>query len=307
MPIEAIEPQRLYRQISDQLRKLIVDGEFPVGSRLPSERDLSVQLGVSRPSLREALIALEVEGYIEVHMGSGIYVCPPSPAPEGEIDLSTEEGPLELIRARAMLEGEVAYAAAKNAKKAQIDAIEEAFQQMIEHTSAGTNPLEADRLFHIRVAEATGNSVLVGLVTQLFDARLGPLFNRLHSHFDTIEVWNDAIEEHSRVMKALRARDPEMARAAMRRHMDIAFKRYSASLVGQAGLFSKKVVAEKAVKAVKAKVVAKKPAAKESAVKVVAKKSAKSTTVKQTSALKASAKRAPVATPTKRRSARAGS
>jgi hypothetical protein len=178
---------------------------------------------------------------------------------------------------------------------------------MIEHTSAGTNPLEADRLFHIRVAEATGNSVLVGLVTQLFDARLGPLFNRLHSHFDTIEVWNDAIEEHSRVMKALRARDPEMARAAMRRHMDIAFKRYSASLVGQAGLFSKKVVAEKAVKAVKAKVVAKKPAAKESAVKVVAKKSAKSTTVKQTSALKASAKRAPVATPTKRRSARAGS
>ncbi|EJL81233.1 transcriptional regulator [Herbaspirillum sp. CF444] len=305
MPIEAIEPQRLYRQISDQLRKLIVDGEFPVGSRLPSERDLSVQLGVSRPSLREALIALEVEGYIEVHMGSGIYVCPPSPAPEGEIDLSTEEGPLELIRARAMLEGEVAYAAAKNGKKAQIDAIEEAFRQMIEHTSAGTNPLEADRLFHIRVAEATGNSVLVGLVTQLFDARLGPLFNRLHSHFDTIEVWNDAIEEHSRVMKALRARDPEMARAAMRRHMDIAFKRYSASLVGQAGLSSKKVVAEKTSKVAKAKLAVKKPAAKEGVVKVAIRKSAKPATVKKTSAVKAPAKRASVASPPKRRSARA--
>ncbi|MFL9925566.1 FadR/GntR family transcriptional regulator [Herbaspirillum lusitanum] len=235
MPIEAIEPQRLYRQISDQLRKLIVDGEFPVGSRLPSERDLAVQLGVSRPSLREALIALEVEGYIEVHMGSGIYVCPPLPHDEGAIDLSSEEGPLELIRARAMLEGEVAYAAAKNGKKAQIDAIEEAFRQMIENTRAGINPLQADRLFHIRVAEATGNSVLVGLVTQLFDARLGPLFNRLHSHFDNQQVWQEAIEEHSRVIKALRAKDAEAARAGMRRHMDLSFKRYSANLTLQYG------------------------------------------------------------------------
>ncbi|MFL6716655.1 MAG: FadR/GntR family transcriptional regulator, partial [Burkholderiaceae bacterium] len=88
MPIQAIEPQRLYRQISNQLRELIVGGEFPLGSRLPSERDLSVQLGVSRPSLREALIALEVEGYIEVRMGSGIYVCEPPEQPAGGFDLS---------------------------------------------------------------------------------------------------------------------------------------------------------------------------------------------------------------------------
>ncbi len=305
MPIEAIEPQRLYRQISDQLRKLILDGEFPVGSRLPSERDLSVQLGVSRPSLREALIALEVEGYIEVHMGSGIYVCPPSPVPEGEIDLSTQEGPLELIRARAMLEGEVAYAAAKNGKKAQIDAIEEAFQQMIENTSAGSNPLEADRLFHIRVAEATGNSVLVGLVTQLFDARLGPLFDRLHSHFDTIEVWNDAIDEHSRVMKALRARDPEMARQAMRRHMDIAFKRYSASLVGQGvqGGYAAEIKKKKAgpVKQIKAA----KPGVTKTPVKAATvKRVTKPVAAKKTPAPKVAVKRAPVAAPAKRRSAR---
>jgi DNA-binding FadR family transcriptional regulator len=232
MPIETIESQRLYRQISDQLRKLIIDGEFVVGSRLPSERDLALQLGVSRPSLREALIALEVEGYIEVHMGSGIYVCP-LPTPEGEIDLASEEGPLELIRARGMLEGEVAAAAAKNASKAQLDAIEEALQSMVTDTRAGRNPLQSDRLFHIRVAEATGNSVLVGLVAQLFDARLGALFNRLHSHFDHDVVWHEAIEEHGRVMKALRARDPELARAAMRRHMDISFKRYSSSLTDQ--------------------------------------------------------------------------
>jgi DNA-binding FadR family transcriptional regulator len=234
MPIEAIEPQRLYRQISDQLRKLIVDGEFAVGSRLPSERDLALQMGVSRPSLREALIALEVEGHIEVRMGSGIYVCPPA-AMERRIDLSSEEGPLELIRAREMIEGEVAYAAAQHGSKQQIAAVEQAFALMAAHAEAGINPLEADRLFHIRLAEATGNSVLVGLVTQLFDARLGPLFKRLHSHFDGTRVWQEAIEEHGLIMQALRDRNPEAARAAMRRHMDIAFTRYSANLIRQYG------------------------------------------------------------------------
>lgn len=235
MPIEAIEPQRLYRQISDQLRKLIVDGEFAVGSRLPSERDLAVQLGVSRPSLREALIALEVEGHIEVRMGSGIYVCAPPAQRELRHDLSGEEGPLELIRAREMIEGEVAYAAAQLGSKQQIAAVEEAYAMMIAHAEAGTDPLEADRLFHIRLAEATGNSVLVGLVTQLFDARLGPLFERLHSHFDGTRVWQEAIEEHGLILQALRERNPEQARAAMRRHMDIAFTRYSANLIREYG------------------------------------------------------------------------
>ena len=74
MPLHTIEPHRLYRQIAGQLRDLMVEGEFSVGSRLPAERELAQQLGVSRPSVREALIALEVEGIIEVRTGSGIYV-----------------------------------------------------------------------------------------------------------------------------------------------------------------------------------------------------------------------------------------
>ena len=74
MPFQSIEPRRLYRQIADQIRALIKSGEFPAGSRLPPERDLARQLGVSRPSVREALIALEVEGMVEVRIGSGIYV-----------------------------------------------------------------------------------------------------------------------------------------------------------------------------------------------------------------------------------------
>ena len=230
MPIQSIEPQRLYRQISNQLRELIIAGDFLAGSRLPSERDLSVQLGVSRPSLREALIALEVEGYIEVRMGSGIYVCDlPVQAPEG-FDMSGEEGPLEVIKARALVEGEVAATAAKLGKKRHFDAIKEAIDQMEIDALAGIKPIDADRLFHVRVAEATGNSVLAGVVGRMFDLRLGPLFDQLHSHFETPDVWAQAIAEHRKVLEALRARDPERARDAMRHHMDIAYRRLSSSL-----------------------------------------------------------------------------
>jgi DNA-binding FadR family transcriptional regulator len=237
------------------LRALILAGEFPVDSRLPSERDLSVQLGVSRPSLREALIALEVEGYIEVRMGSGIYVCEP-PSPDGGFDLSSEEGPLELIQARAIVEGEVAATAAKVGRKADFDAIEEAIDQMEADARAGNTPIEADALFHVRVAEATGNSVLVGTVRRLFELRLGPLFDQLHSHFETPDVWAQAIAEHREVLKALRAKDPARAKAAMREHMDIAYKRLSSSVTKPPKASSSKPKAEKAAPAKTPKAVA---------------------------------------------------
>ena len=74
MPLQTIEPQRLYRQIAEQLRLRMGQSEFAAGARLPAERDLAKQLGVSRPTVREALIALEVEGWVEVRSGSGVYV-----------------------------------------------------------------------------------------------------------------------------------------------------------------------------------------------------------------------------------------
>ena len=75
MPLQAVDNRRLYRQIADQIAGLIERGEYAVGARLPPERDLAKQLGVSRPSVREALIALEVEGKVEVRVGSGVFVC----------------------------------------------------------------------------------------------------------------------------------------------------------------------------------------------------------------------------------------
>src|SRR3954452_2752056 len=123
MPLQAVEPQRLYRQIAEQLRGLITDGEFTPGSRLPAERDLAKQFGVSRPSVREALIALEVEGWVEVRTGSGVYVQERGSHRNGTAVKvpATEWGPLELIRARRVIEGEIASLAATQAKRKHLD------------------------------------------------------------------------------------------------------------------------------------------------------------------------------------------
>jgi DNA-binding FadR family transcriptional regulator len=227
MPLRSIESRRLYRQIADQLRHLIAAGEFPAGDRLPAERDLAQQLRVSRPSVREALIALEVEGLVEIRGGSGVYVrTKPNgarPAPDGEW------GPLEMIRARALIEREVAAVAAQLATRKHIAAIEEAFASMQEDAAAGNVPLEGDRAFHVAVAEAAGNSVLIDLVQRFWDARDGKLFRQFGDHFESPRSWQAAIEEHRAVLVAIRQHDAKAARQAMQHHMDKAHARFSAS------------------------------------------------------------------------------
>ena len=227
-PLQAVETRRLYRQIADQIAALIDKGEYGVGRRLPPERDLARQLGVSRPSVREALIALEVEGYVEVRVGSGVYVTGPRPETRAA-PLSADSGPFELIRARWLIEGECAALAAKSATRAQVRAMEEALEQMEAERDNGTMPLGADRLFHLRIAEASGNSALALVVRTLWDQRTGPLFLRLEHHFDTPGLWTVAIREHREVLSAIVKKDAPAARAAMRRHMDHAAKRFSGS------------------------------------------------------------------------------
>jgi DNA-binding FadR family transcriptional regulator len=231
MPFQSIEPRRLYRQIAEQIRTLIASGEFPAGARLPPERDLARQLGVSRPSVREALIALEVEGLVEVRIGSGIYVLGPSrriavpgaAANDGE----ATAGPFELLRARYVVEGECAALAAKSAKKIQIAGMEEALDEMQRELAARRQPLGGDRLFHLRIAEATGNGALVAVVKMLWEERAGPLYKQLEHHYDSPELWNAAIAEHRAVLKSIGAHDITGARAAMQRHLNRAYKRFN--------------------------------------------------------------------------------
>jgi DNA-binding FadR family transcriptional regulator len=229
MPFQSIEPRRLYRQIADQIRGLIGAGEFPAGSRLPPERDLAKQLGVSRPSVREALIALEVEGLVEVRIGSGIYVLGPAGRSSGDpaAAAQAEAGPFELLRARYVIESECAALAAKSVRKGQLGAIEAALDQMGRELESQKQPLEGDRLFHLRIAEATGNGALVAVIKMLWDERTGPLYKQLEHHYDSPALWNTAMAEHRAVLKAIASRDARAARAAMQRHLNQAYKRFS--------------------------------------------------------------------------------
>jgi len=144
MPVKSIHNRRLYQQIADQLRGMINRGEYPPGSYLPPERELSQQFGVSRTSLREALIALEVIGLVRVRVGDGVSVVGPEAVgddatgngsdrvldrarhrnpwvldPELGIvaDFDAEIPPYSLLRARRLIEPETAALAAKHAPR----------------------------------------------------------------------------------------------------------------------------------------------------------------------------------------------
>jgi len=227
MPIQSIEPRRLYRQIADQIRTLIRSGEFSAGSRLPPERDLARQLGVSRPSVREGLIALEVEGLVEVRIGSGIYVLDASRNGDGRPEHQALAGPFELLRARWVVEGECAALAARSAKKAQLAAMEESLEMMQKEMEVGMPAVNADRLFHLRVVEGTGNGALVQVVKMLWEERTGPLYKQLEHHYDSPELWDAALSEHRAVVNAIAAHEPAAARAAMQRHLNQSYKRFS--------------------------------------------------------------------------------
>ena len=231
MPLQTLEPQRLYRQIAEQLRALISKGEYKPGERLPAERDLAKQMGVSRPSVREALIALEVEGWVEVRTGSGVFVLERSAKRNGHDTKvpETEWGPLELIRARRVIEGEIAALAAAHAKRKDCTAIHNAIALMQQDTDRGIAPLAGDRAFHTAIAQAAGNTVLVDTVQMFWDARRGPLFERLGDYFESVPSWRTAIGEHEAILAAIRAHDAEGARTAMQAHMDRSHSRFSAS------------------------------------------------------------------------------
>ncbi len=230
MPLQAIEPQRLYRQIAEQLRLLIGKGEFAAGARLPAERDLARQLGVSRPTVREALIALEVQDWVEVRVGSGVYVLDrASRQAANEPIAGAEWGPLELIRARRVVEGETAAIAARLAKRKDLKALEESIQAMTSEAAKGDVPQDGDRAFHTAIVQVGGNSVLTETVQNFYDARRGPIFKRFGGHFENAKSWKAAITEHEAILEAIRAHDPEGARAAMHRHLDNSHKRFSAN------------------------------------------------------------------------------
>jgi DNA-binding FadR family transcriptional regulator len=221
VPLRTVETTRLYRQIAGQIVELIDRGEFSAGSRLPPERELAVLLGVSRTSVREAIIALEIAGRVEVRVGTGIFVkgtrkaLHSSAAPVGD----GGAGPFELLAARAIIEGETAALAARNARKSDIAALRETIVRMRDNADNSIERDAADREFHVRIADATGNGALGYAVAGLWDQRRGDLWARIEAHFHTAALRTRTLADHEAIVDALDARNADAARAAMHRHL----------------------------------------------------------------------------------------
>ena len=227
MPFHSIEPRRLYRQIADQIRTLIKSGEFPAGARLPPERDLAKQLGVSRPSVREALIALEVEGLVEVRIGSGIYVQPRQRGRGARRTRRKRDRSSSCARATSSSPSAPRSPPSPRRSRRSRPSPMRSTEMQREMDVGEHHPLGGDRLFHMRIAEATGNGALVAVVKILWDERTGPLYKQLEHHYDSPALWEAAMAEHRAVLKAIVAKDAPGARAAMQRHLNQAYKRFS--------------------------------------------------------------------------------
>jgi len=225
--VKQVEGRRLYQQIADQIRALIQQGRFRPGTRLPTERELAQQLRVSRPSVREALIALEIEGSVEVRMGAGVYVGKVSDRPASSLADSLGDSPIELMHARVMLEGEVIVQACARMTPQGLADIRQAFEDMRDAIAARRSGLEADRRFHLAIAAMTGNSVIERLVRELYDERHSPLSRKFSAHSENVRrTWVHAVEEHEAILQALEARDALAAQARMRQHLHASAQRW---------------------------------------------------------------------------------
>ncbi|MGX4642642.1 FadR/GntR family transcriptional regulator [Massilia sp. SYSU DXS3249] len=219
----ANEP-RLYRVVSNKIEELIRSENIRPGERLPSERDLALKLGVSRTSLREALIALELGGTVEVRGGSGVYVSEQATAP-AEVP-TAGPGPFEVLAARRLIEVEMAALAAKHASDSAIDAILVAVEEMEQHHEDRSGNEQADRNFHLAIARATGNSAMVGVIEYLWSQR-GSLWHKLKEHFQTEELRQQTLIDHRNIFAAIASHDQAGARTAMRAHLDRVTRTFS--------------------------------------------------------------------------------
>lgn len=220
-----IPERRLYQQIADQIRGLVQNGQFRFGQRLPAERELAQQLGVSRPSLREALIALELDGTVEIRMGSGVYVVPAAER-RAAWSGSMGESPAELMQARATIEGAAIVLACARITPEALATLRQTLDAMAIEIEEGRKPVDQDRQFHLTIATHSGNSVIGRIIGDLFDDRHSPLSAQLREHFETPETWSCALAEHEEILTALEARDGLLAQAMMRMHLEESKRRW---------------------------------------------------------------------------------
>ncbi len=208
---------RLYRKVAEQLAEAIRVGEYPPGTRLPAERRLAERYQVSRPTIREAIIALELAGSVEVKGGSGVYVteASPGPLPARAVDI----GPFEILQARLIFESETAALAAKVISDEELGVLGATLESMVLENEQEQVTENADQEFHLQIAQATHNEAIVAVCKHLWSLR-----NDSSVSARILEKVRQAgsrprIDEHLAIYEAIAARDSEAARLAMREHL----------------------------------------------------------------------------------------
>lgn len=225
MPFHKINPERVADTVMQQIEKLILRGILRPGERLPSERDLSEKMGVSRPSLREAIANLEARGLLATRKGSGVYVADVlgSAFSEPLIQLfaSHEEALFDYISFRRDLEGMAAERAARLASNTDLKVITSVFRKM-EAAHNKRNPAEESALdaeFHMAIVEASHNVFMLHMMRSMFEMlRAGVFYNR-QVMFKVRTTREALLDQHRAIHDALLARQPEQARVAVEDHL----------------------------------------------------------------------------------------
>jgi DNA-binding FadR family transcriptional regulator len=227
-----LEPLRLYRRIAGLISERIDQGIFPIGTLLPPERDLAQQLGVSRTSVREALIALEVAGKVSIRVGHGVQILEATPRPEADADVpDTDIGPIQLMEARRHVELKTAELAATNRTDDNLQRMRQARAYQAA-ASAMTAPQyrDGDRDFHVEIARASGNTAYAVLVATLWSYRSKPLFRKFEDLLVDPNRPASTTTEHDGIYQAIADQDPVAARLAMKRHLNAVIRAFSRGL-----------------------------------------------------------------------------
>ncbi|MCJ7656450.1 MAG: FadR family transcriptional regulator [Candidatus Atribacteria bacterium] len=218
-----IHTKKVYMKIVEQIRGLIKEGKLKPGDKLPPEQVLAENFGTSRPSVREALSALEILGITESRGGKGNFIkdTPRSTFYEQEImELEEEESPFELLEARKSVEIEIADLAAKKASQEDIDAIYEPLHKMEGAISNIPEMMELDREFHMNIARAAHNNLLFSMMAYLSHLSKEKLWVNMKE-----KTWNlpgypqKYLKEHTEIFNAIKNKNSKNARKQVYNHL----------------------------------------------------------------------------------------
>jgi DNA-binding FadR family transcriptional regulator len=212
-------PRRRVAGTVETLRAYIRDGGFAPGDRLPPERQLMGELGVSRGALRKALDALEREGAIWRHVGKGTFVAEGQGAPSSVLaEIARQLTPFQMMRARLAIEPSLAREAAVNASGEALVRMQLAMERA--QSASNWQDYEVqDDLFHRSIAEATDNPLLLALFDNLNQVRRAVAWGTVTRQSARPPADHSSFAEHAEIARAISARDPEAAYQAMRGHL----------------------------------------------------------------------------------------